>query len=164
MPSSEQEKIIKDTISEFLEKMELADGLEIIVEKDENDSLKVNLSSDQSRFLIGKMGNNLHALQHLIRIIANKKNPTDEPINFSLDINNYRLNQKRNLQNLALETAEQVATENKAVILEPMNAYQRRLIHLELENFDGVLTESIGEGEERKVAIKPKSVSDEIGL
>ena len=80
----------------------------------------------------------------------------DEPLLITLDIGNYHENRKRQLEILATKTAKDVARSRIAVKLDPMNAFDRRIIHAKLSEWRDVETESEGEGEERAIIIRPK--------
>lgn len=117
-----------------------------------NCNIEVN---EDSSFIIGQYGVNLQALESILRIIIFKKGITDR---FFIDINGYREEKKRNIQRLALSLADQVARDKKPQILKPMNAFERREVHMLLEKDDRVETESVGFGEDRKVIIKSKGI------
>ncbi|HHX58595.1 MAG TPA: hypothetical protein GX706_02415 [Candidatus Moranbacteria bacterium] len=169
MNTSTQQELIQQITEEFLAKMGMSGKVVItqsIAGDNENNSEKytIAIESDESKFLIGKLGNNLAALQHILRILINKKISSTEKINFTIDVNNYKSDQKKSLLHLARELAAQATAEGKTILMEPMNSFERRLVHLELESFRGIKTESIGEGKERKIAIKPESISEELGF
>ncbi len=148
-------EIIKTTVQELIEKIGFSPQVEITqgTEEDrENIVCNINVSED-SHLLIGQYGVNLSALQHIARLLVRKK--TDEKIKFVLDVNSYRRQKNESIIELAHQAAEQAVAERRAIIMRPMSAYERRLVHTGLaENMD-VITESIGEGEGRKVAVKP---------
>ncbi len=143
--------IIKDTIKELLEAMKF-DG-NIAVDNPQSDSVLVNVQTEQAGFLIGQAGANLDALQHIARILVNKKN--EEPVPFVLDVNNYRKHRIDLLKDLAENMARQALTEKVALTLQPMSAYERRVIHLALVDKPEVSTESVGSDLERRIVIKP---------
>ena len=143
--------IIKDTIKELLEAMKF-DG-NIAVDNPQSDSVLVNVQTEQAGFLIGQAGANLDALQHIARILVNKKN--EEPVPFVLDVNNYRKHRIDLLKDLAENLARQALTEKVALTLQPMSAYERRVIHLALVDKPEVSTESVGSDLERRIVIKP---------
>jgi spoIIIJ-associated protein len=115
--------------------------------------LVLNIKTEFSNYLIGQHGINLQALQHIARILARKK--IEDRVNFILDVNSYRQDKNNSIANLAKSMAEQAISEKRAVVLRPMSPYERRLVHLELSQNDQVKTESIGEGEDRRIVIKP---------
>ncbi len=112
-------------------------------------------TAHDSQFLIGHHGANLFALEHMIHTIAHAQGITTR---FRIDINDYREGKKKMFFHIADKAAEEAAREKKPVILRPMNGYERRLIHTHLAKNTHVTTESIGEGTERKVVVKPQSV------
>lgn len=112
------------------------------------------IQSDQNAILIGREGRTLFALQTLLR--NHLSSFVNEPLLVSLDIGNYHESRKRQLEILATKTAKEVARTKIAVRLDPMNAFDRRIIHEKLSDWRDVVTESEGEGESRAIHIKPK--------
>jgi len=104
--------------------------------------------------LIGRRGETLAALQYLTRLIVGHK--TKVWSDFAVDVQQYRVRRGQALQNLAARMAERVEESGRAVALEAMPAAERRIIHLALRDHSKVTTQSIGEGENRKVMILPK--------
>ena len=104
--------------------------------------------------LIGRRGETLAALQYLTRLIVGHK--TKVWSDFAVDVQQYRVRRGQALQNLAARMAERVEESGRAVALEAMPAAERRIIHLALRDHPKVTTQSIGEGENRKVMILPK--------
>lgn len=148
------EAIIKTTTEELLNKMGFDALVEVVREtEDEKENLVCNIKTEESSFLIGQYGVNLQSLQHIARVLVRKK--TDDRANFVLDVNYYRKEKNSSIVNLAKDIASQVLNEKRAVVLRPMSPYERRLVHMELSKNPDVITESIGEGEDRKVVVKP---------
>lgn len=148
-------KIIEDLVSQmgFSATIELSDQE---AGNETNEDLVFNLkTSDDSNILIGQYGINLLALQHIARLVVRKK--TDDKINFVLDVNSYRQNKNQSLIDLARLTAEQAISEKRSIVMKPMTAYERRIVHIELTKDSRVATESIGENENRKIVVKPSS-------
>jgi spoIIIJ-associated protein len=145
---------LKNLIEEIFSKMDFE--AKIDVDDSQSGFVMVNIQSDEAGLLIGQGGENLLALQHICRLIANKKLGS-EPLNFIVDVNNYKENRLALLKEMALTLARQVTSEGRPKILEPMPSYERRIIHLALKEFGGVKTESQGEGLLRRVVIKPGS-------
>jgi spoIIIJ-associated protein len=143
--------IIKKTIKELLEVMSF-DG-EVVIDNFQSDNILVNIQTEQAGFLIGQAGVNLDALQYIARILVNKKNK--QPIPFVLDVNNYRKHRIELLKNLAKNIARQVLSEKVVLTLQPMSAYERRVIHLALVGEPQISTESIGQEPERRIIIRP---------
>ena len=145
--------LITKTVLELIEKMGFSGEVKI-QETDDIDSITCNITTDiDSNFLIGQHGINLQALQHLARLIVRKNVP--EKIRFTLDINNYREQKNQSVMQQARQAAEEAVTLGKSVFMTPMSTYERRLVHLELSKNLNVTTESIGEGEDRKIVVKP---------
>jgi spoIIIJ-associated protein len=158
-------EVIKKTVSELLGKMGFLCQIEM--KKDyQNDTalgggknegsgenLICNVSiKENSNFLIGQYGVNLQALQHLARLIVRKK--TEEKINFVLDVNFYRQEKNQAIIEQARMAAEQAINEKRTIVMKPMSPYERRVVHMVLSENSQVITESIGEGDDRKVVVK----------
>lgn len=116
-------------------------------------SLEVNITSPDSRHLIGQQGNNLHALQYMIRLLVSAK--TDRPCFAKVDVNKYRTQKEDSVTMLAKEMAEKAMRTDNMVILRPMTSFERRLVHVALQENKEVTTESLGQEPNRRVVIKP---------
>jgi spoIIIJ-associated protein len=104
--------------------------------------------------LIGHRGETLAALQYITRLIVGKE--LHRPLPIVLDVEGYRARRERQLRQLAQRMAQQAVERGRTMTLEPMPANERRIIHIELRDHAQVTTESIGEGEHRKVTIIPR--------
>lgn len=113
------------------------------------------IDSSENPLLIGTKGHTLEALQTLIKNLIGSY--TKDYIVVTLDIGFYRANRIHQLEILATKTAKSVAKTKIAVKLDPMNSFERRVIHEKLSDWRDVYTESEGEGEERAIVIKPKN-------
>lgn len=113
------------------------------------------IDSYENSLLIGVKGKTLEALQILLRNLISSY--TKDKVITSLDIGGYKTNRNRQLEILATKTAKEVAKTKVAVKLQPMNSYERRVIHEKLSEWRDVYTESEGQGEERAIVIKPKT-------
>lgn len=134
-------------------------GAEIITKY--NDSLKtleVELSGEEMGVLIGKRGQTLDSLQYLISLVVNKG--TSEYIRVKVDTENYRQRRRDTLENLAKNIAYKVKRTRRPVSLEPMNPYERRIIHSALQNDRYVTTHSEGDEPFRRVVVTPKRDSN----
>ena len=116
-----------------------------------------NIEGDDLGILIGRRGQTLSSLQYILRLIVGHKTNTWIPI--VIDAESYKQRRYEAIQALAHRMAENVKTKGVPFTLEPMPAYERRIVHMALANHSAVYTESIGEGESRKVVIKPKRPS-----
>lgn len=158
----EKENVLLEEISQqclegLLKKMGF-EG-EITAEKtteEERTRVRIDIKTKESNFLIGQYGVNLEALQHLARVIIRRK--TEEKIDLVVDVNSYRREKDESIVEMARNLAKEALAGNQAVALRPMSAYERRLVHTELSKNEKIKTESIGEGEDRKVIIKPTSI------
>lgn len=145
------EKNVKAFLDELLTKLGNDTKYEII--KDEY-GLEVSIEGADAVVLIGYRGETLYALQTLLSSIAGKG--LDEKIRVVLDIGNYKEKREKTLENLALKIAKSVEKTGKPVKLEPMQAYERKIIHSALQESKTVKTESIGEEPRRRVVISLK--------
>lgn len=155
MITEEQKNVLKEVTTEVLEKLYIKGNVFIVTDAmpDNDESVCVQIQSQDSGYLIGKSGNNLFALQHLIRIIASKR--MEERINFIVDVNSYVENQREDIIDKANFAIKEVEETGKPVELQPMNSYERRLVHVKASKKDSVESESVGEGLDRRVLIKP---------
>ncbi len=103
--------------------------------------------------LIGERGQTLIEIQHLLRILLRKK--IDNKFLIELDVNDYKRKKEEALKEVARDIADEVSFYKKEKILPPMSSYERRIIHLSLKNREDVETESINEGRERRIVVKP---------
>ncbi len=140
----------------FLKEVFLSMGLIIKINtKLQEKQLLIDLSGEDMGILIGKRGQTLDALQYLVNLVVNKTSPSY--ISVMLDTENYRQRRKETLETLALNLAKKAKHTKKNVVLEPMNPYERRIIHSALQNDRYVTTFSEGEEPFRNVVIALKS-------
>ncbi len=143
-----------DDIKEYLDNLFKAMDIEtkVNIEYDEADSaMTIDLEGPDMGILIGKRGQTLDALQYLISLYVNKK--SESYIRVKLDTENYRARRKDTLENLAKNIAFKVKRTRRTFTLEPMNPYERRIIHSALQNDKYVATRSEGEEPYRKVVV-----------
>lgn len=148
---------IEDRAKSFLNDVFAAMNMEVVVTVtyDENDhTLDVDLSGDEMGVLIGKRGQTLDSLQYLVSLVVNKGE--EEYIRVKVDTENYRQRRKETLENLAKNIAYKVKRTKRPVSLEPMNPYERRIIHSALQNDKYVTTHSEGEEPFRRVVVTLK--------
>lgn len=139
---------------EFLEKVFAAMNMEVSIDVDTKDNeMNIELSGADMGVLIGKRGQTLDSLQYLTSIVVNKGRK--EYIRVKIDTENYRSRRKETLENLAKNLAYKAKRTKNPVSLEPMNPYERRIIHSALQNDKYVTTHSEGEEPYRKVIITP---------
>ena len=107
---------------------------------------------DDVRFIIGKNGQNLKAFEHLVRVMLLKSNDSR---NIVVDINDYKKSRASFVVDAAKQAVSRVRNTQKAEVLTPMSAYERRIVHMELASYPDVATESIGDEPQRRIVIKP---------
>lgn len=153
-------KTFIDHIKEFATNLFHAMGVETKVEiqyDEKNHTMDMNLSGEDMGILIGKRGQTLDSLQYLLSLYVNKE--SDTYIRFKLDTENYRERRRKTLESLAKNIAFKVKRTRKSVALEPMNPYERRVIHSTLQHDKYVCTKSEGEEPYRKVVIMLKKTT-----
>ena len=148
---------IDDIAKEFL--MDVFAAMDMVVsvniKYDEFDkSMNIDLSGDDMGVLIGKRGQTLDSIQYLVNLVVNKN--SEEKIHVKVDTEDYRRRRKQTLENLAKNMASKVKRTRRSVSLEPMNPYERRIIHSTLQNDKFVTTHSEGDEPFRKVVINLK--------
>lgn len=140
----------------FLSDVLSAMGIEVNVKAElEGDVVKVNLDGDNMGIVIGKRGDTLDSLQYLTSLVVNRN--SDDYIKISIDTENYREKRSEALEALSERLAAKVARTGKKFALEPMNPYERRIIHSKLQDSEEVTTFSVGQEPYRKVVIAPKN-------
>jgi len=140
-----------DFLYDIFEKMHIA--VHISVEENE-DTITLNIEGKDGGIIIGRRGETLDALQYLVSLVVNKDRETYKRI--ILDIENYRDKRRETLVNLANRLAEKVISSRKSIALEPMNPYERRIIHSALQDNKRVRTYSVGDEPNRRVVISLK--------
>ena len=144
---------LKNDVKEVFGAMGFADNMEEIESFQGTTSrVSVRMRGD-ARMLIGEHGNNLAALEHILRRIIAKKHGVETP--FSLDINDYRMQRMEELKQAVKAAAHGVRMYKKPVPLRPMSPFERRIVHLLLEEYPDIATESVGADPERRVVIRP---------
>ena len=147
--------VVMRRAEDFLRSMFDAMGLNVKIETSfENDTLSVDLSGDDMGMLIGKRGQTLDSVQYLTSLVVNKGKAAY--VRVKVDTENYRERRKATLENLAKNIAFKVKKNRRSVYLEPMNPYERRIIHSALQNDPYVTTHSEGEEPLRKVVVTLK--------
>jgi len=144
---------MKKEAGEFFKKMTFEVEVDFLPQKDQ--TLPVNLKTEEPQILIGEGGETLLEIQHLLKSILRKKIGGEERFYLDLDINDYKKKKTTYLKEMAKESAEEVVLTKKEKILPPMSAYERRIVHMELASNPNVVTESIDEEPERKVVVRP---------
>jgi len=153
--SSLSKEEVEKIVVEFLDKVFAAMELKVNVKVSfDEESVNVDLEGDDMGMLIGKRGQTLDSLQYLLSLVINKNN--EGYLRVKLDTENYRERRKKTLENLAKNIAFKVKRTKRPVSLEPMNPYERRVIHSALQNDKYVFTKSEGEEPFRHVVVMLK--------
>jgi len=153
----EEELSVEDSAKKFLNDVFASMNMEVMVQVDYNETeneMNIDLSGEEMGVLIGKRGQTLDSLQYLVSLVVNKN--VDDYIRVKVDTENYRERRKETLENLAKNISYKVKRTRRPVSLEPMNPYERRIIHSALQNDKYVTTHSEGEEPFRKVVVTLK--------
>ena len=143
----------EDFLKDVFKAMDMVVDIKVTENKEEK-TMDIELSGEEMGVLIGKRGQTLDSLQYLVSLVVNKY--SDEYIRVKIDTENYRERRKETLENLARNIAYKVKRTRKTVSLEPMNPYERRVIHSALQNDRYVTTHSEGEEPYRRVVVTLK--------
>ena len=140
---------IRAFLSGLLERMGV--NAEIEIGPRENGGVNVNLTGAAMGAIIGRRGETLDAIQHLTNYVVNKTN--DKHLHISVDAEAYRAKREESLARLAEKMAEKAIKYKRSMALEPMNSYERHVIHTALQNYEGVTTSSTGVEPNRRVVV-----------
>ena len=149
----------KEVLSEILRLMNIRASVEIalgheLADEGQPPPIVLNITGEDLGILIGRRGDTLRAMQYLVRLMVSHR--LKHWTNLIVDVESYVIRRRRTLESLARRVADQVARSGRMQALEPMPAYERRIIHVTLRKNPDVTTQSVGEGERRKVTIIPK--------
>lgn len=148
---------IADKAKDFLNEVFSAMNMVVVIDvkyNEDNRNMNIELSGDEMGVLIGKRGQTLDSLQYLVSLVVNKD--SEEYVRVKVDTEDYRERRKETLENLAKNIAYKVKRTKRSVSLEPMNPYERRIIHSALQNDKYVTTHSEGEEPFRRVVVTLK--------
>lgn len=152
----DQSQKIKIFLQNVLDKMGLTDC--VVEMSEDDDAITLNITGESTAQAIGHRGEVLDALQYLCSLLINEKHSGFRRV--ILDAEGYRAKREKTLQRLASNLEQKVKRTGKPVNLEPMNPYERRIIHTTLQNSKYVTTESDGQGTSRHVVISPIATSN----
>jgi spoIIIJ-associated protein len=151
-------RITRETVEELLQRMSIEAEIDAYWGQADTPGkikpLHVDIHGDDLSILIGRRGKTLSALQYITRLIVGKE--LKRPVSVMIDVEGYRERREQQLRQLARRMASQAIEMSRTMALEPMPAYERRIIHIELRDNPQVETLSVGEGKRRKVTIVPK--------
>jgi spoIIIJ-associated protein len=150
-PEEDAISLVTEILDKLLGLMDMEGKVEVLSAEV---PLQLNVKGDDLGILIGRRGQTLGALEYVTKLMVVQRMKTWIPL--TVDVAGYKKHRHESLQKLALYLAEQVKSKRRAVPMEPMPADERRVIHLALADHPDVRTESMGEGENRKVVILPR--------
>lgn len=143
-----------DIISDLLKRLGVEGALQI---QESGNTLDVVLETEESGIVIGYHGEALEALQLISSLLLSKE--IGHFVRVNLEVGDYKKNRSEYLERLAMQTKEQVLSEQKEHVLPSLKSWERRVVHLILQNDEEVVSESIGEGKERVLVVKPRNAS-----
>lgn len=146
--------IVVDFLESVLKTMNIEGNFDVDVKKNDLYIDIVDLSSKDKGIIIGKRGNTLDSLQYLASLVVNKE--SEKYVRISLDCGNYRQKREETLRSLAKKMADKAKSTRRPVKLEPMNPYERRIIHSALQKSQGIKTYSEGRDPYRRIVIETK--------
>lgn len=144
-------EIALDFIGTLLENMGV--NASVAVKAEDDEGVQIEITGENLGLLIGKHGDMLDSVQYLATLAANKDRDKDDFFRISVDVEGYREKRAEALRALARRMADRVLRFRRNYTLEPMNAYERRIIHSEIQLIEGVTTYSIGQDVDRKIVI-----------
>ena len=148
-PEGDFEIKLLNFVEDLIEKMDYPGSAYVCYRND--NKIRIMIESEHSGILIGKKGKNLDAIQLLVNVYAGKL--MENPKRIIIDVEKYRERRESNLVKLALRTAEQVRRTKRSKLLEPMNPFERRIIHTALNDMEDIATKSDGEGLLKQVRV-----------
>lgn len=144
-------KLSEKTIKKFFDLLNLNTEFKI---SEDDEAISLSLETQDSGIVIGYHGETLEALQLILSLILAKESGEFKRV--SIEVGDYKKNREEWLEKIALDAREKALTENKEVFLSDLKSWERRVVHLLLQNDKEVVSESSGEGKERVLVIKPK--------
>src|SRR3989338_7357002 len=145
------EKIVKDTTEELLKLLGIEGGIEINFG---DETVDIVLDTPDSGIVIGRHGDILESLQLALSIIISKK--LGKFLRVSLEVGDYKKNREEWLRNAALDAKDKAINQGGEITLPELKAWERRIVHLTLKDDEEVISESVGEGRDRVLIIRPK--------
>src|SRR5579872_425779 len=153
--TKKEEKEINSIVNKFLEMLKITGTASISMSTDSDEQIiEVVLDTQDTSLVIGHHGEGLEALQLLLSLAISKE--LGSFVRVSLEVGDYKKNRTDYLLSLAAKTKDRAITEGRGIAMPELKAWERRLVHLHLQGDEEVETESIGEGKERVLVIKPK--------
>jgi len=149
--TKKEEKIIKDTTEELLKLLSVEGDIEINFG---DETVDIVLDTPDSGIVIGRHGDILESLQLVLSIAISKK--LNKFLRISLEVGDYKKNREEWLRNAALDAKDKAITQGGEITIPELKAWERRIVHLTLKDDEEVISESVGEGRDRVLIIRPK--------
>lgn len=146
-----ENKEIKKTIKELFETLDIKDPFEV---SEDAELIKINLETEDSGIIIGHHGDTLDSLQLILAQVIAKS--TGEYKRVSLEVGDYKKNREDYLLSLAQQTKERALSENREIFLPNLKPWERRVVHMFFQEDEEVVSESVGEGRDRTLVVRPK--------
>jgi spoIIIJ-associated protein len=147
-----QSKIVQDTTAELLKLLDVQGDFAV---SQTEEAIEINLNTEDSGIVIGYHGDTLESLQLILSLCLARK--FGEFKRVSIEVGEYKKKREEWLANLAAETKDRVLAENKEIYLSDLKSWERRVVHIILQNDQEVVSESIGEGKDRVLVVKQKN-------
>ncbi len=155
------EDIVKKELDSLLSLLDINAEYDLCIEEiEEVKNINISFTGENLGYLIGNHGKHLESLQYIFSMMLRKKFEEDTNYRVILDVCGYKEEKNKKIERIALQKADDVRILGEAIELEPMNPSDRRTVHVTLQVFDDIKTESVGEGEERRVKIIPLNEND----
>jgi spoIIIJ-associated protein len=153
-PSTETSRKARELLEGVLERLPLDQKVDL-ADGETSDAVELEVRTDLQGFLIGRGGEVLAALTYLLNRMVNRGAQGAKRV--VIEAEGYRSDRVASLERLALDLAQQVRASGEAATMEPMNSYDRRIVHLVLQKVSGLTTESVGEGAHKRIVVRPVS-------
>lgn len=147
-----KKKIIQKTTEELFKLLDIAGDITVEVD---DETANIVLSTDDSGIVIGRHGDMLESLQTVLALCVSKK--LDKFYRISLEVGDYKKNREEWLRSMVQDTKDRVLTENREISIPSLKAWERRIVHLSLQDDKEVVSESVGEGRDRILVVRPKN-------
>ena len=148
---AKDKKNTEEKVKEILETIGITDSFEVT---ESEDSIEIILNSEDPGMIIGHHGDTLDSLQLMLSLMLAKDSDVFKRVH--LEVGDYKRNRSDYLRNLAEQTKQRALTENREIFLPSLKPWERREVHMYLAEDDGVISESVGEGKERTLVVRPK--------
>jgi len=153
MDTTDQTKHVTEIVQDLLSRLEIESTVEVVT--DETGAYRVSIDTEETGLLIGHHGKTLESLQLLLGIIVSKK--IDQWVKVYVNVGDYREKREETLMHMAQRAADRALAMSRPVELSRLSPSERRIVHLTLSGDERIQTESVGEGDDRILIVKPKT-------